>query len=122
MPDERQWRDLAFAWRLVKYVKSNAIVIVKDGEVYGVGAGQMSRVASVRLALEQARAEQRDLRGAVLASDGFFPFRDGFDLAATAGITAVVQPGGSVRDTDIIAAADAQRVALVLTGQRHFRH
>jgi phosphoribosylaminoimidazolecarboxamide formyltransferase / IMP cyclohydrolase len=100
-------------------VKSNAIVLVKDRQVVGVGAGQMSRVDSVRLAVEKSggRAE-----GSVLASDAFFPFRDGPDSAAEAGITAIVQPGGSVRDDEVIAAADEHGIAMVLTGRRHFKH
>ncbi|HNW91834.1 MAG TPA: bifunctional phosphoribosylaminoimidazolecarboxamide formyltransferase/IMP cyclohydrolase [bacterium] len=121
-PTEQEWRDLEFAYRAVKWVRSNAIVVVKTGELYGTGAGQMSRIAACRLAVDGARAEQRDLRGAVMASDGFFPFPDCIEYAAAAGITAVVQPGGSVKDAESIAAADRLGLALVLTGERHFRH
>ncbi|MFP5310245.1 MAG: bifunctional phosphoribosylaminoimidazolecarboxamide formyltransferase/IMP cyclohydrolase [Actinomycetes bacterium] len=118
-PTEAQLADLRFAWTVAKHVKSNAIVLVKDRAVVGVGAGQMSRVDSVRLAVE--KSGDRHV-GAVLASDAFFPFRDGPDAAAAAGIVAMVQPGGSVRDDEVIAAADEHGIAMVLTGRRHFRH
>lgn len=118
-PTEREWADLRFAWRVVKHVKSNAIVVAKGGVVRGVGAGQMNRVGSVRLALAQAGEHAR---GAVLASDAFFPFPDSIDLAAQAGIHAIVQPGGSKKDPEVIAAANETGIAMVFTGIRHFRH
>jgi phosphoribosylaminoimidazolecarboxamide formyltransferase/IMP cyclohydrolase len=118
-PDEATLADLRFAWIACKHTKSNAIVLAKDQQVVGVGAGQMSRVDSVRLAVE--RSGQRHT-GSVLASDAFFPFRDGPDSAAAAGITAIVQPGGSVRDDEVIAAANEHGIAMVFTGRRHFRH
>ena len=112
-------RDAALAWQVVKHVKSNAIVLVKNGATIGVGAGQMSRVDSVHMAVRKAGDR---VRGSVLASDAFFPFRDNIDEAARAGVTAVVQPGGSVRDAEVIAAADEHGMAMVFTGRRHFRH
>jgi phosphoribosylaminoimidazolecarboxamide formyltransferase / IMP cyclohydrolase len=118
-PTPAEMADLIFAWHVVKYVKSNAIVLVKDGMVVGVGAGQMSRVDSVQIAVRKAGERAR---GSVLASDAFFPFRDNIDEAAKAGITAIVQPGGSIRDKDSIAACDEHGLAMVLTGMRHFRH
>ncbi len=118
-PTEQQWTDLRFAWSVVKHVKSNAIVFAKDGMTVGIGAGQMSRVDSVHLA---ARKAGDRARGAVMASDAFFPFRDNIDEAARAGIVAVVQPGGSIRDKDSIQACDEHGMAMVLTGVRHFRH
>ncbi len=118
-PTESEWADLQFAWRVVKHVKSNAIVVAKGGVVWGVGAGQMNRVGSVRLALEAAGEHAR---GAVLASDAFFPFTDSIDLAAQAGIRAIVQPGGSKKDPEVIAAANEAGIAMVFTGVRHFRH
>jgi len=121
-PTESQWSDLLFAWRVAKFVKSNAIVFCRDGMTLGVGAGQMSRVDSSRLAAMKAQAAKLPLAGAVVASDAFFPFRDGLDVVAEAGAAAVIQPGGSVRDDEVIAAADERGVAMVLTGVRHFRH
>jgi phosphoribosylaminoimidazolecarboxamide formyltransferase/IMP cyclohydrolase len=118
-PTEKELRDLDFAWRVAKHVKSNAIVFVADARTIGIGAGQMSRVDSVRIAVSKARAP---LAGSVLASDAFFPFRDGVDEAAKAGVTAIVEPGGSVRDQEVVAAADERDIALVFTGERHFRH
>jgi phosphoribosylaminoimidazolecarboxamide formyltransferase/IMP cyclohydrolase len=118
-PDDATLADLRFAWIVAKHVKSNAIVLVKDRQLVGCGAGQMSRVDSVRLAVEKSNGRHR---GAVLASDAFFPFRDGPDSAAEAGVTAIVQPGGSVRDDEVIAAADEHGIAMVFTGRRHFRH
>jgi phosphoribosylaminoimidazolecarboxamide formyltransferase / IMP cyclohydrolase len=118
-PDEAALADLRFAWTACKHTKSNAIVLVKGRQVVGVGAGQMSRVDSVRLSVERSRDRHS---GAVLASDAFFPFRDGPDAAAEAGVTAIVQPGGSMRDEEVIAAADEHGIAMVLTGRRHFRH
>jgi phosphoribosylaminoimidazolecarboxamide formyltransferase / IMP cyclohydrolase len=118
-PDDAVLADLRFAWTVAKHTKSNAIVLVKDRQLVGAGAGQMSRVDSVRLAVERSGGRHA---GAVLASDAFFPFRDGPDAAADAGVTALVQPGGSVRDDEVIAAADERGLVMVLTGRRHFRH
>ncbi|CAA9521700.1 MAG: IMP cyclohydrolase / Phosphoribosylaminoimidazolecarboxamide formyltransferase [uncultured Solirubrobacteraceae bacterium] len=120
VPTEEEWDDLLFAWQVARHVKSNAIVLATEGATVGVGAGQMSRVDSVRLAIEKSR--RPSLAGAVLASDAFFPFADGPQLAIEAGITAVIQPGGSVRDDEVVAAADRAGVAMVLTRRRHFRH
>jgi phosphoribosylaminoimidazolecarboxamide formyltransferase/IMP cyclohydrolase len=126
-PSGSQWDDLWFAWKVCKHVRSNAIVIAKDGATIGVGAGQMSRVDSVRIAIEKAREARSDDAGAVLAdsvvaSDAFFPFPDGPQQAIEAGATAFVQPGGSVRDSEVIAACDEAGAAMVFTGRRHFRH
>ena len=121
-PDEAQLADLLFAWRVAKFVKSNAIVYAKDGRTVGVGAGQMSRVVSAKIAGLKAVEAGLQVPGAVMASDAFFPFRDGIDAAAEAGIRAVIQPGGSVRDSETIAAADEHGIAMVFTGVRHFRH
>jgi phosphoribosylaminoimidazolecarboxamide formyltransferase/IMP cyclohydrolase len=119
---ERGWGDLVFAWRVCKHVTSNAIVIAKDLATVGIGAGQMSRVDAVRLAVEKARAHGHDLTGAAVASDAFFPFPDGPRLALDAGVAAIVQPGGSKRDADVIAAVESADAAMVFTGRRHFRH
>jgi phosphoribosylaminoimidazolecarboxamide formyltransferase/IMP cyclohydrolase len=119
-PSEEEWADLLFAWRVCRHVRSNAIVIARGGATVGVGAGQMSRVDAVRLAVEKVRVP--NLRGAVLASDAFFPFSDGPQLAIEAGVSAIVQPGGSRRDGEVIEAAEAAGVAMVFTGRRHFRH
>jgi phosphoribosylaminoimidazolecarboxamide formyltransferase / IMP cyclohydrolase len=121
-PDEQQLKDLLFAWKVAKYVKSNAIVYCKDSMTIGVGAGQMSRVYSAKIAGIKAADENLEVAGSVMASDAFFPFRDGIDAAADAGITAVIQPGGSMRDEEVIAAADEHNMAMVFTGMRHFRH
>jgi len=121
-PSEREMRDLLFAWKVAKYVKSNAIVYCQDGVTVGVGAGQMSRVDSARIAAIKAENAGHSVAGSVVASDAFFPFRDGLDVLAQAGATAVIQPGGSVRDAEVIAAADEQNIAMVFTGFRHFRH
>jgi phosphoribosylaminoimidazolecarboxamide formyltransferase/IMP cyclohydrolase len=118
-PSDAQLTDLKFAWIVAKHVKSNAIVFARDGAVVGVGAGQMSRVDSVRLAAEKAGDRRK---GAVLASDAFFPFRDGIDLAAQAGISAVIQPGGSRNDAEVIAACVEHGLPMIFTGRRHFRH
>jgi phosphoribosylaminoimidazolecarboxamide formyltransferase/IMP cyclohydrolase len=118
-PSAAELSDLDFAWRVAKHVKSNAIVFAGGGRTLGIGAGQMSRVDSVRIAVGKARSS---LEGSVLASDAFFPFRDGVDEAAKAGIRAIVEPGGSVRDQEVIAAADERDIAMVFTGERHFRH
>jgi phosphoribosylaminoimidazolecarboxamide formyltransferase / IMP cyclohydrolase len=119
-PSEPEWEDLLFAWSVCKHVRSNAIVVARDRATLGIGAGQMSRVDSVRLALDKARVDS--LAGASLASDAYFPFADGPALAIEAGVAAIVQPGGSIRDGEVIAAADAAGVAMVTTGMRHFRH
>jgi len=121
-PTEEELRDLQFCWKVAKYVKSNAIVYVKNSMTIGVGAGQMSRVYSAKVAGIKAADENLEVRGSVMASDAFFPFRDGIDAAAEAGITAVIQPGGSMRDEEVIAAADEHGMAMVFTGMRHFRH
>jgi phosphoribosylaminoimidazolecarboxamide formyltransferase/IMP cyclohydrolase len=121
-PDEKQMADLLFAWRVAKFVKSNAIVFCKNGMTLGVGAGQMSRVDSARIASIKAENGGLSLNGSVVASDAFFPFRDGIDVIANAGATGVIQPGGSVRDEEVIAAADEHDVAMVFTAVRHFRH
>lgn len=114
--------DLAFAWKVAKYVKSNAIVFVGGGMTLGVGAGQMSRIDSARIASIKAENAGLTLKGSAVASDAFFPFRDGLDVVVAAGATCVIQPGGSVRDDEVIAAADEHGIAMVLTGTRHFRH
>lgn len=118
-PDDQTMRELQFAWTVVKHVRSNAIVLAREHAAVGIGAGQMSRVEAVELAVKRAgpRAE-----GSVLASDGFFPYPDGVEVAARAGVRAIVQPGGSLKDAEAIAAADAAGIAMVLTGERHFRH
>ena len=121
-PTEQEMADLLFAWRVAKFVKSNAIVYAKDKMTVGVGAGQMSRVNSARIAAIKAEHAGLEVKGAVMASDAFFPFRDGIDNAAAVGITAVIQPGGSMRDAEVIAAADEHGMAMVFTGMRHFRH
>ena len=126
-PSEEQWDDLCFAWTVVRHVRSNAIVLGRDGATLGIGAGQMSRVDSVRLAVEKCREARGGeagglLAGSVIASDAFFPFADGPELAIEAGVTAVIQPGGSKRDAEVIEACDAAGVAMVFTKHRHFRH
>jgi phosphoribosylaminoimidazolecarboxamide formyltransferase/IMP cyclohydrolase len=121
-PSATELDDLLFAWAVCKFVKSNAIVFAKDGTTIGIGAGQMSRVVSTRIAAMKARDEGLEPRGSVVASDAFFPFRDGLDAAAEHGVTAVIQPGGSRRDAEVIAAADEHGLAMVFTGMRHFRH
>jgi phosphoribosylaminoimidazolecarboxamide formyltransferase/IMP cyclohydrolase len=128
-PSERELADLKFAFRVAKHVKSNAIVYVKDGATVGIGAGQMSRVDSSRIAAwksaeaaKAAGAAESWAKGSVVASDAFFPFADGLLAAAEAGATAVIQPGGSMRDDEVIKAADEAGLAMVMTGHRHFRH
>jgi phosphoribosylaminoimidazolecarboxamide formyltransferase/IMP cyclohydrolase len=121
-PTEEQWGDLLFAWRVCKHVGSNAIVLVQDLHTVGIGAGQQSRVDAVRLAIEKAREHGHDLSGAALASDAFFPFADGPQLALDAGVASVIQPGGSKRDDEVVAAAAAAGAVMVFTGRRHFRH
>ncbi|MDE6681551.1 MAG: bifunctional phosphoribosylaminoimidazolecarboxamide formyltransferase/IMP cyclohydrolase, partial [Muribaculaceae bacterium] len=120
-PDEAQLRDMNFGWKVVKHVKSNAIVVVKDGATVGVGAGQMNRVGSAEIALEQAKAAGVT-EGLVLASDGFLPFGDTVELAARYGVTAIVQPGGSIRDEDSIKTANEKGIVMLFTGMRHFKH
>ena len=121
-PTDAQWADLLFSWTVAKFVKSNAIVYGRDGMTLGVGAGQMSRVDSARIAAVKAQNAGLALAGSAVASDAFFPFRDGVDAVIDAGATAVIQPGGSVRDEEVIAAADERGVAMVFTRIRHFRH
>jgi phosphoribosylaminoimidazolecarboxamide formyltransferase/IMP cyclohydrolase len=121
-PTAKELEDMLFTWRVAKFVKSNAIVYGKDGMTIGVGAGQMSRVNSARIAVIKAEHAGLQVPGSVMASDAFFPFRDGLDNAAAAGVTAVIQPGGSIRDEEVIAAADEHGIAMVFTGMRHFRH
>lgn len=121
-PSQQELQDLLFLWHVAKFVKSNAIVFGKSGQTYGVGAGQMSRVDSTRIAASKAQASGFDLNGACAASDAFFPFRDGLDVIAKQGIKAVIQPGGSIRDDEVIAAADEYGITMVFTGVRHFRH
>jgi phosphoribosylaminoimidazolecarboxamide formyltransferase/IMP cyclohydrolase len=122
-PTSSEWEDMLFAWRVARHVRSNAIVIAAAGATVGIGAGQMSRVDAVRIAIEKAGAAQPELlAGAALASDAFFPFADGPELALHAGVTAIIQPGGSVRDEDVVAAVDSAGAAMVATGRRHFRH
>lgn len=121
-PDAALLDDLLFAWRVVKFVKSNAIVFCKNNQTIGIGAGQMSRVISTRIAAMKAQEAGLTIRGSVMASDAFFPFRDGLDQAAEVGIAAVIQPGGSMRDAEVIAAANERQMVMALTGMRHFRH
>ena len=121
-PTPEQVKDMLFAWTVVKYVKSNAIIFCKDGMTIGVGAGQMSRVYSTKIAAIKAADEGLEVQGSVMASDAFFPFRDGIDAAAETGIAAIIQPGGSMRDEEVIQAANEHELAMVFTGMRHFRH
>jgi len=121
-PTEQQLSDLLFAWKVAKFVKSNAIVFCGNGMTLGVGAGQMSRIDSARIASIKANNAGLSLENSVVASDAFFPFRDGLDVLKTAGASAVIQPGGSMRDDEVIAAADEHKMAMVFTGIRHFRH
>ena len=121
-PTEKELEDLLFTWKVVKYVKSNAIVYAKDKQTIGIGAGQMSRVYSARIAAIKAEDEGLEVAGSVMASDAFFPFRDGIDSAAKAGVTAIIQPGGSMRDDEVIAAVDEANIAMVFTNMRHFLH
>ncbi|KAA3640439.1 MAG: bifunctional phosphoribosylaminoimidazolecarboxamide formyltransferase/IMP cyclohydrolase PurH, partial [Proteobacteria bacterium] len=121
-PTEEELRDMAFAWKVAKWVKSNAIVYAKDSQTIGIGAGQMSRVVSARIAAMKAEDADLKVAGSVMASDAFFPFRDGIDTAAQAGITAIIQPGGSKKDPETIAAANEHNIAMVFTDMRHFNH
>ena len=113
---------MLFAWRVGKYVKSNAILFCKDNMTIGIGAGQMSRVYSARIAAIKAADEDLDISNSVMSSDAFFPFRDGIDTVASYGISAIIQPGGSIRDDEVIAAANENNISMVFTGMRHFRH
>jgi phosphoribosylaminoimidazolecarboxamide formyltransferase/IMP cyclohydrolase len=122
MPTDDDWENLRFAWRVCAHVKSNTVIFTDARRTLAIGAGQMSRVDAVNVAILKAGAANRSLKGSVAASDAFFPFRDGLDAVAAAGATAVVQPGGSVRDAEVIAAADDHDLAMVFTGKRHFRH
>ena len=121
-PTSKQMLDLLFAWKVAKYVKSNAIIYAKNQMTIGVGAGQMSRIYSAKIAGIKAADENLEVKGSVMASDAFFPFRDGIDAAAEAGISAIIHPGGSMRDDEVIAAADEHEIAMVFTGIRHFKH
>jgi phosphoribosylaminoimidazolecarboxamide formyltransferase / IMP cyclohydrolase len=121
-PTDHELQDLVFAWKVVRFVKSNAIVFCKDASTIGIGAGQMSRIYSTRIAVIKAADAGLAVRGSVMASDAFFPFRDNVDAAAEHGISAIIQPGGSMRDPEVIAAADEHGLAMVFTGTRHFRH
>jgi phosphoribosylaminoimidazolecarboxamide formyltransferase/IMP cyclohydrolase len=121
-PDEAQKQDMVFAFTVAKHVKSNTIVLVKNGATIGIGAGQMSRIDSTRIACWKAKEAGLDTQGTVLASDAFFPFPDNVEMAAAAGVAAIIQPGGSIRDDEVIAAADKHGIAMVFTGIRHFRH
>src|SRR6185312_11983996 len=122
-PTDQEWTDMLFAWTVCRHVRSNAIVLARDGATVGIGAGQMSRVDAVRIAVEKAQdAQPALLAGAALASDAFFPFADGPELAMRAGVGAIIQPGGSVRDEDVVAAVDAAGATMVATDRRHFRH
>jgi phosphoribosylaminoimidazolecarboxamide formyltransferase/IMP cyclohydrolase len=124
-PSESEWRALRFAWRVSAHVKSNTVIFTSDHQTLAIGAGQMSRVDAVKTAVMKAHIAAPDrnlLAGSVVASDAFFPFRDGLDAVVAAGATAVVQPGGSMRDAEVIAAADDHGIAMVFTGRRHFRH
>jgi phosphoribosylaminoimidazolecarboxamide formyltransferase / IMP cyclohydrolase len=118
-PTEAEWSEMLFAWKVCKHVRSNAIVLARDLATIGIGAGQMSRVDSVRLAIEKSRSA---ISGAVMASDAYFPFPDGPQLGLDAGVAAIIQPGGSIRDPDVVAAIDAAGAAMVFTGRRHFKH
>jgi phosphoribosylaminoimidazolecarboxamide formyltransferase/IMP cyclohydrolase len=121
-PTDAEMQDLLFAWKIAKFVKSNAIVYVKDGMTIGVGAGQMSRINSARIAGIKAEHANLQVEGSVMASDAFFPFKDGIEAATEAGIVAVIQPGGSIRDDEVIDAANKAGMAMIFTKMRHFRH
>ena len=121
-PAEEEYEALDFAWRIARHVKSNAIVFTSRDQILGVGAGQMSRVDSAKIAVMRAQTHGLDLKGSVVASDAFYPFRDGVDAAAEAGAKAVIQPGGSIKDEEVIAAANEHGMAMIFTGMRHFRH
>ncbi|MDX1428800.1 MAG: bifunctional phosphoribosylaminoimidazolecarboxamide formyltransferase/IMP cyclohydrolase, partial [Rhodothermales bacterium] len=122
VPSDREMQDLDFAWRVVKCVKSNAIVYARNQSTLGIGAGQMSRIDSSEIAVAKGRKSELDFADSVVASDAFFPFADALEEAAAAGATAVIQPGGSIRDEEVIESADKNGIAMVFTGRRHFRH
>ena len=121
-PSSSEIKDLMFAWKVAKYVKSNAIVYVKNNQTIGIGAGQMSRVISAEIANLKANEEGLEVRNASMASDAFFPFRDGIDKAASSGVSSIIQPGGSIKDDEVIEAANEHDIAMIFTGIRHFRH
>jgi phosphoribosylaminoimidazolecarboxamide formyltransferase/IMP cyclohydrolase len=121
-PTEAEYQALDFAWRVCRHVKSNTIVFASPDQVLGVGAGQMSRIDSTKIAVLRAATHGLDLKGSAVASDAFYPFRDGLDEAANAGAKAVIQPGGSIKDDEVIAAANEHGIAMIFTGMRHFRH
>jgi len=121
-PSEEEKRALIFGWKFVKHVKSNAIVLSTSTQLIGVGAGQMSRVDSCKIALQKAKEAGLDVKGVSMASDAFLPFRDSIDLAASAGVSSVIQPGGSIRDDEVVRAADEHDMAMIFTGLRHFKH
>ena len=121
-PSQEQLDDFMFAWKVAKFVKSNAIVFAKNGQTIGIGAGQMSRVVSAEIASLKAKEEGLNVKGYCMGSDAFFPFRDGIDKAASSGIKTIIQPGGSVRDQEVIDAANEHKMVMVFTGVRHFRH
>jgi phosphoribosylaminoimidazolecarboxamide formyltransferase / IMP cyclohydrolase len=121
-PSEAEWGELMFAWKVCKHVRSNAIVLSRDLATGGLGAGQMSRVDSVRIAIDKAAAAEVSLEGAAMASDAFFPFADGPQMAFDAGVRSVIQPGGALRDPEIVEACDAAGVAMIFSARRHFRH
>lgn len=121
-PTEQEMKDLLFSWKVVRHVKSNAIVYAKDGRTLGIGSGQTSRVDSSEIAVAKASKEGLELKGSAIASDAFFPFADGVEAAAKAGATAVIQPGGSIRDEEVIEKANEYDMAMIFTGNRHFKH
>jgi len=121
-PTEAEWGEMLFAWKVCKHVRSNAIVISRELASIGLGAGQMSRVDSVRLAVEKARRSGHELRGSAVASDAFFPFADGPQLAVEAGVSSIIQPGGSKRDPQVVETADAAGICMIFTHRRHFKH
>ena len=121
-PTIKQFNDMLFAFKITRYVKSNSIVFVKNNKTLAIGAGQMSRIDSTNIAFNKSKKERISLKGSVMASEAFFPFRDGIDKAASSGIAAIIQPGGSIKDDEVIAAANENNIAMVFTGMRHFRH
>jgi phosphoribosylaminoimidazolecarboxamide formyltransferase/IMP cyclohydrolase len=121
-PTDQEMKDMIYAWRIAKHVKSNAIVYARDNQTVGIGAGQMKRVDAAKLAAMIAESFGETVKGSAMASDAFFPFRDGIDEAAKRGVKCIIQPGGSIRDAEVIAAADEHGIAMVFTGMRHFRH
>jgi phosphoribosylaminoimidazolecarboxamide formyltransferase/IMP cyclohydrolase len=121
-PSAEEEKALLFAWKVAKHVKSNAVVFALEDKTIAIGAGQMSRVDACKIAVEKAKTAGLEVKGSVMASDAFFPFRDTIDFAARAGATAIIQPGGSIKDAEVIAAADEHGLAMLFTGMRHFRH